>query len=291
VNSSNIDLIEFNSFLQPREKKPKIIRNTSSIARSLDEALDACSVTLDVDVKKLKYKTFLAEDIIAAILLKKRGFELQSVQLRHAGGTIDGNGSVIPSRGKKTAFSIHAHINGVKVDSLFYAFKNFGQQAINSSVIKGLFSASVYVEGNFLSKSKIDTRSITGIAEFTLENGALVGFKPLEKINKFIFKKRNLSNITFKDISNTLTFENGKIFIQPMRIESNVLNMRVDGVYAYDTGTDVRIEIPLRNPQKDELPVESSRKKKVKKGLVLYLRAIDGKDGNMVITWDDERQK
>jgi hypothetical protein len=127
---------------------------------------------------------------------------------------------------------------------------------------------------------------MNGVVEFELRQGALVHFKPLEKINKFIFKKRNLSNVTFKDIRNTLYLKGDKILISPMRIESSALNIGIYGVYSYNLGTDLHLEIPLRNPQKDEMAATNPRRKKLKKGLILYLKAVDGKDSNVVITWD-----
>lgn len=78
-----------------------------------------------------------------------------------------------------------------------------------------------------------------------------------------------------------------------MYIESSALNMHVEGIYALgNTGTDLNIDMPLRNPKKDEL-VENDeiRHERNMKGIVLHLKAVDDEDGKLKIKWNRGNDK
>src|SRR5690606_11135675 len=129
--------------------------------------------------------------------------------------------------------------------------------------------------------------------DFSLQNGELVNFEPLLKISKFAFKKRNLSHIVFKDISNRLDIEGDKVIIHPMTISSSALYIDIKGVYGFTAGTDIAMAIPLRNPAKDGFDVNEDiipRSERKKKGITLYLRARDDGDGNVKLSWYPQKK-
>jgi hypothetical protein len=77
-----------------------------------------------------------------------------------------------------------------------------------------------------------------------------------------------------------------------MAIESSVLNIFLQGVYSLTTGTNIEMEIPVRNPQKDELIEDKELKdKRSRRGIILYLKAEDGDDGKVHIKWNKEGKK
>jgi hypothetical protein len=128
----------------------------------------------------------------------------------------------------------------------------------------------------------VKPHSMFGSVTFDLNKGALVHFEPLENLGRFIFRKRDMSNITFERISNTLDIRGNKIIIHPMLIASSVLNIQLEGVYGMPKGTDIRLQVPLRNPKKDELISDAEElRKRRKSGIVVNLRAVDGDDGKV----------
>ena len=215
----------------------------------------------------------------------EEGISLKNVQVQHAGGTISLNGTIHQAQ-KNNPFEVKAQIKNVKVDKLFYAFENFGQQTLDAKNLQGNFSANIDIAGGMTETADIIPQAFKGKIDFELNNGALVKFAPLETIQKFAFKKRNLSNITFTSLSNRLDIDRGKIIINPMTIESSALIINVKGVYALDKGTDISMEVPLRNPQKDRERIAQGKEPRKRKGIVIYLRAQDGDDGKVHITWD-----
>lgn len=289
IRSNYIDLNEFRSFLTPRKKAqlPPKVRNRKirRVNMQLDDLLSKGSMSLNMAIKKLTYRKFTADNIKANIDLLAAGILLKNVAVQHAGGNINLNGAIYQSQ-QGNPFDIKAQIKNVKVDKLFYAFENFGQNTLDASNLQGIFSADINIKGGMTEAAQIIPQSFRGNIDFELNDGALIKFAPMETIKKFAFKKRNLSNITFKSLRNRLDIDRGKIIINPMTIESSALIIKVKGVYALDKGTDISLEIPLRNPQKDRERIAQGKEPRKGKGIVVYLRAQDGDDGKVHIAWD-----
>lgn len=291
IKSPLIDLNEYKSFLAPRKKKagtkgeklqnPKLTK----VADRLALVLDKSNMYLHVNVNKLLYRHFDAQNILADIDLVETGINLRNVRLTHAGGSVTAN-AYLKTSGTTTPFQLQGKASNVKIDRLFYAFENFGQNTLGPAHLKGALSADVNVNGVLRETGELAKRSMNGRISFVLNNGELNNFPPLESIKKFVFRKRNLSHITFKTLKNDLSIANGKITINPMTIESSALIMHVAGVYAFDKGTDISMAIPLRNPQKDIDLIAQGKKPKKDKGIIIYLRAQDGDDGKVNISWD-----
>jgi hypothetical protein len=58
------------------------------------------------------------------------------------------------------------------------------------------------------------------------------------------------------------------------------------------SGTNIALDIPLRNPKGDTAIVDATeRNKKRMKGIVLHILAADGDDGKIKIKWNKNRDK
>jgi hypothetical protein len=68
--------------------------------------------------------------------------------------------------------------------------------------------------------------------------------------------------------------------------------MDVAGVYSLSKGTNIALDIPLRNPKNDTTIVDQNeRNKKRMKGIVLHILATDGDDGKIKIKWNKNHAK
>ena len=179
---------------------------------------------------------------------------------------------------------MNSRIKNVNVQNLFYAFDNFGQDAILDKNLRGTFNGNASIYGPMLPNGKIFPRSLIGKVTFDIRKGSLINFEPMYKIGNFAFPNRDFSNITFMNLKNTLAISKDKVTIPPMEIRSSVLNIFLSGVYSFGKGTDIRLRIPLRNPRKDELKTAMDEKRAHSlKGIVLNLHATDGDDGQVKI--------
>lgn len=286
IKSPQVNLNEFMSFLGKRKSgnynAPVENRSVGRrMSRQLDRMLDQASMKMNLNVNRLIYKKFVATQIKAGITLNKAGIVINNLSLRQGGGSLNVTGNIDQS-GAVNRFNVDTRINNVNVEKLFYAFENFGQDAITDQNLQGIFFGGTSVSGSMNDNGEIVPRSFRGSVNFDIRNGALVNFEPMTKVGAFAFPNRDFSNIRFSNLKNTLNIQGNKIIIPPMEIRSNVLNVYLEGIYSFSTGTNIAIKIPLRNPEKDELIFNNNLKKaRALKGIVINLRALDGENGKV----------
>ncbi|HWV64554.1 AsmA family protein [Chitinophaga sp.] len=287
IRSQLADLNEFKSFLAPR-RKVKASRSQqkarmSRVNRQLDVVLASSNVVMQVQLDKIIYQRFTAQNVKASVQLTSTDILLKQIALQHAGGNMQLTGA-LHQQGNNNNFNMNATVNNVHISQLFYAFDNFGMSSLKSDNLKGNVSAKVNLKGNVLDNGSLAKNSLYGSINFNLKNGALVNFGPLTDIGIFAFRKRHLDSITIENLSNTFQVQGNKILIPPMRIASSAINIDVNGVYGIDGGTNINLDIPLRNPAKDSAITDREEKRKrSRKGIVIHLRAVSEKDGKVKI--------
>ena len=294
--SPSLDLSDFTVLIGKRRQSAAAVKRRTAgrnkgvarIVYQLDKVLDASSILLDLDISRVRYRRFVATNVRARTSLSQSDIRLSGIRLQHAGGMLTLSGA-INQEAVNNPFHAKAEIKNVAVDKLFYAFGNFGQDAIDDKNLRGRFTARADISGQITDRGKLLGNTLSGSVDFTLKDGALVNFEPFLKVSKFAFRRRDLSNVVFKDISNRLDIRGNKIIIHPMTISSSALYVDVQGVYSITKGTDIFMEIPLRNPRKDGFDVNEDvipKAERKKKGITLYLRAHDDANGNVKISWD-----
>lgn len=281
VLSDKIDLNEFQTFLKKRARVPaeKNATKGNEMPDFIDEALDVSKTNLDIKVKEVIFKRFVAKNIDANITLLQDGINFHSVSLRQSGGLITMNGQFAGSDSDRPSFQIEAGIQQAAIDQLLYSFDNFGQKSFDHDNLKGTIDIKSKLSGLFNSNAQLIPYSIKGSTSFEIKKGALVNFSPLMRMGKLVFRKDRLANISFERIKNTLTIEGNKIQIPPMWVNSDLIDFQIQGVYNLNIGTDVLIEIPLFKFTKEDIAEDPELQNNP--GYRLYIRGKDNEKGDL----------
>jgi len=300
ITSPQIRLGEFLGFLNSRQGSGEssggsgnrgISRAASKrVTNQLNTAFDKGQAELHLRLAKVYYKKFLATNVNADILLADNTMKMRNVSLKSSGGSLNLSGLVV--QGPTNNFAISTTINHVNTNTFFASFNNFGLKDFTSDNLRGFLSARTDIKGGINNAGNLVPKSIRGTAMVNLKEGALVNFSPIKSVGKFAFPFRDLDNITFGDLKAQFDINGDKIKIAPMQINSSVLNMDVEGVYSLSRGTNIALDVPLRNPKNDsKIEDETQRNKKRMKGIVLHILATDGDDGKIKIKWNKNHKK
>jgi hypothetical protein len=292
VKSPQLYLGEFLGFLNSRKQAVvKKRANSGNITKQLGNVLDKAHAEMHMQVAKLYYKNFLATDANADLLLSEDGIVLKSMSVKHAGGSLKMNGQINQGdRANKFIFS--TIISNVNIHDFFYAFDNFGLTGITYNNLKGLLSAKAQITGGLTNTGALVPHSIDGTVSINLKNGALLNYNPLKIVGKFAFPFRNLNNIVMPNLDAKFDIHGDKVTINPMQITSSVLNADIAGTYGLNSGTNITLDIPLRNPKKDStITDKDERLKKRYKGIVLHILAKDDENGKIKIGWNRDHKK
>ncbi|MBS1730416.1 MAG: hypothetical protein JSS67_06515 [Bacteroidetes bacterium] len=260
----------------------------NAIAQKIDNLLVNGNIQLNIQAGHIVYQHFTADNIKASMLFATDKWEIQNASLQHAGGSFSLAATFNALNNGLHNASAHFNLQQVDVRKVFYAFDNFGQDAIVSSNVRGILNTNGQIHFLVNKKGKLAANSLSGTMNFSLKNGALINFKPFENINNIIFKNRDFSDVQFAEINDQFILNKGEIQINRMEIASTVLHLYVEGLYDFNhKNTDISIQVPLNNLSKSK---NDTRKEKkgldAKTGASIYLRAKNRSDGSVKIGLD-----
>ena len=257
-------------------------------ASRLDQLLREGLIQLKIDAAELRYKHFSATDARAELLFKGKEILFNNVDLQQGTGALHLSGSLNKGDGEGgNPLTVRAHLEEVNLPILFTDFSNFGQQAIQDKNLKGKLTADIDLSGRLTDKAGIVPNSLKGTIDFSIKDGQLLDFEPMEKVHEKILKNRDLSEIHFAELKNQLDLDTSTLTIHRMEIQSTAFTLFVEGTYDMRTGPDLSLQVPLSN-LKDRNPdiPPSNKGNDGKTGLSVRLRARRDEDGKLKISWD-----
>ncbi|TDG36750.1 AsmA family protein [Pedobacter changchengzhani] len=290
MHSPQLYLNEFLPLLAPRNRTDvkKTANSSKATMDQLSNVLALSKMNVNLKVERVIYNKFVAKNLMANISIKNEGIYFNKINVRNAGGTLNLTGNIQQEK-NYNKYAIDSKISKVNVKDFFYSFDNFGQKTITNKNLQGNLSALAKINGIISPSGTILPRSINGKVIFNLNNAALLNFEPLVKIGRFAFSNRNLADVKINNLDGTLNIKGDKIIIDPvMRVNSSVLNFNIQGTYGINSGTDIAMDIPLRNPKKDVDLDKTDRKFIRMKGIVLHLKAVDDDKGGIKIRWNKD---
>lgn len=288
IATPNLDLDNFMSFLGKKasrktQKKSMGGNKLNRMANKIDSMLEYGTANLNIKAARLNYKKFTATNFTTSVSLLQNKIILNNARLNNAGGSMAIIGS-INDAGAANAVNLQTTISNADIPSLFASFNNFGQDAITSQNMKGQLSATVNLNAMLSDKGVVNPNSLNSNINFSVVNGELNNFEPLQKISASVFKKRDFSSIRFAELNDKLRVNGSAIAFDRMEIRSNVFTMFVEGLYDTKKGTDINIEVPLSNLKKIDDDEEVIKKGKT--GAKIRLRAQTGNDGKLKVSWN-----
>ncbi|MFT4203294.1 MAG: AsmA-like C-terminal region-containing protein [Chitinophagaceae bacterium] len=297
VNAPYLNLNYFSRLFQeaqpssPRKSKSSKSSPKGGLASSqmqIDELLQKGEFRLNIHSKEIKYSNFAATNFESNIVFKDHEWDLKKFAVNHAGGTIRMTGVVnrLPNGNNKTKLNLD--MQQVQLDKLLYAFDNFGVNGLSHKNLKGTFSTRSQLTILIDQKGNIVPHSSVGNIGFNLANGRLLNYPPLLSLQQYVFKKRNLNDVRFANISDTVLVRHGNFFINRMEIASTALRLFVEGIYSPNGNSDISIQVPfsslLKKKDKDEALEKTDPDEKV--GASIYLRATNRDGGPMSVKLD-----
>ncbi|HQI69941.1 MAG TPA: AsmA-like C-terminal region-containing protein [Bacteroidales bacterium] len=231
--SDNIDLGEILEFSSG--KKDTVYRM---------ELPDNVDFSLMLDVGRLTFKKFSATNITGKVLLKNKQFVAQDISLQAMNGSILFSGLVDGTTPEKILISCDASIKKVDIRRLFGELENFGQTSLQEKNLKGQLSATLQFASVWSSTFQVDKPTIYAKTDIVIEKGALIDYEPLSGLSKYL-KGRDLKNVSFETMKNTIEIKNEVINIPNMEINSTAINFQVNGTQGFDKKIDYHLSVLL----------------------------------------------
>ena len=225
--------------------------------------------------KQIKYQNFEAQNATGNAVWAKKTLTVKDLQLNACQGKIHANGSIYANDNKTFSVKCKAQIQQADIEKMFYAFNNFGQNALTDKNIRGTANCDIQFSAILGSNMKLFPQSVVSQIAININNGQLLNFKPMESLSKFV-ELSELQNIRFETLENQISIENSTIYIPAMDIKNNAINLTISGKQTFDGDMDYQLKMLLKE-------VLSKKMKAKKRNAEDFGDVVDDNTGNIYL--------
>jgi AsmA-like C-terminal region len=261
-------------------------------AARIDNFLKAGMIRLRLDAGNISYQDFTGAHARADLMFQNGEIRVSQLAVQQSSGTLGLKATLLRrGNGDGNPLTLESHLEGVDLPGLFRSFDDFGLKGIGARNLKGRLNADVRLTGLLTDKARVVPNSLKGKIDFSIVDGQLVDFEPMEKIGETVLKKRDLSEVRFGTLQNSLDIDSTTVTLHRMEIQSTAFTLYAEGTYDLKKGTDMSLQVPLSNlkTRTGDIPPES-RGNDSKGGLSVRLRAKTDDEGRLKVTWDPFRK-
>ncbi|MGZ4041786.1 MAG: hypothetical protein ACXVO9_01205 [Bacteroidia bacterium] len=196
---------------------------------------------LDASIEHFSLGKFEASRIKGNFELKKQKAMVSDMSLETMEGTAIINAYADASV-KDLEVTMQAELKKLNVKKMFTQLNNFGQTTMLDKNINGYITASIDFSGNWNKKLQPIMNSIISTADFTIEHGELIDFKPLESLARFV-DLQELKRIRFSTLTSNIEIKKGVIYLPQTTIKNSVLNIDFNGTHTFNNDVDYHIRL------------------------------------------------
>lgn len=174
---------------------------------------------------------------------------VDTLSMDAAGGNIRLNGYFNGSDPKHIYMQPNLVMDNVDLEKLLFKFENFGQDHLVSENLQGKLTSRI------AGKIRVYPDLVPDLDQSSIEmdvkvlDGKLKNYDPMLALSDYMGDK-NLRNIRFDTLQNSLAIDKGKISIPAMTIESTIGHMELSGTHDSDQNIDYYLRIPWKTVRK-----------------------------------------
>ncbi|MBC7382917.1 MAG: hypothetical protein H7296_07960 [Bacteroidia bacterium] len=246
---------------------------------------------MNVTTKQLTYKNFVAEEFKIRTRIIPNEIRFTDAEMLTNEGKLKASGSFITNE-KQYLLKMHTLANELNINQLLKEFDNFGQREITSKNLYGILTSETELMVVWDEKFNLIYDKLLMVSDLILKNGQLLNYEPMQALSRFVDVKE-LNNLKFSEMKNTLSIKNNVLNIPAMDIKNNALNLNLSGTHTLDNYLDYKIKLSLsellnkkRKPQPDEFGEEDEKTN----GMNLFI-TVKGPIDNLKFVYDKKAVK
>lgn len=248
-------------------------------------------ISLDVVIGKAAWRKHQASDLKGHLDLFGENILITDLSMKTMDGKINADLAFEEAEEGQKKLNLKLITDHIDIAKLFERFNDFEQSEITHKHLEGFLKSEIVYEQLFLPNGEVDMASINGKGILEITKGRLRNYKTLESLSKFVDLKE-LQDIRFSDLKNTILIEDETITIPHMKINNNALNLEISGTHTFDNVLDYHMRIFLSDLIAAKYDfVKRKKEKKVeqeKGGLSAYIH-IHGPADKLEFDYDKKK--
>ena len=153
-------------------------------------------IALNCEIGNLIFQRFKGRDFKGEIHIKDQLISAPTLTFQSAGGKVTASANINAQDKEQTVIQTKSSFEGIEIDSVFYVFKNFEQDFLVDSHLKGQIYADLNTKLALDQNLSLNSETLYSDISFSIRNGQLNQFEPMERLGKYI-KYGDLSQLEF----------------------------------------------------------------------------------------------
>jgi len=199
---------------------------------------------IKLTVDTARYNKLMLYSLNSRIKLRNKQLYISEFRSTGLNGSVSGDFIFTEREDFSYVMDGQSILSDIDIHELFYSFSNFGQDYITSEHLMGDLTGTVSFSGEFDGNFSLVSDELYMESSFTIFNGELYDFEPLQELSNFI-DVSEIDHIKFSELSNDIVVQESKLFFPKMKIESNLLNLKVAGIHGFDESYSYKLELLL----------------------------------------------
>ncbi len=244
LNSPRLDFDQLFSYLPPQPDATTGQVDHEAGFNVFD--LPFSNINFTVDIAQMNYHRYLLNNFtLQGRMQTNHTIYVDTLALQAAGGTMQLNGYFNGANPNLIYFSPNMALSTIDLDQLLFKFDNFGQDQLVSDNLQGQLSGTltgkIHMHPDLV--PAIDDSELTMAIEVL--NGSLNNFAAFSAMTDY-FTDKNLNNVRFDTLKNTLQLKNGALTIPNMNLNTSLGYFEIAGTQGVDLTMDYTMRIPLK---------------------------------------------
>jgi hypothetical protein len=261
------------------------------------------NVKLNVDAIHMDKHVFT--QINGEMTVGNRAISIQKLHGITGNATVRGTLAIVESTPEYFQLATNLSSKDIYFKPIFKEWNNFDQSVIREDNISGRAEAILDFKAPFDIQSGILKDEIEAQIQLKIVGGQLKNVETFTALTKdlktaktkLILKARDISalegklnNIQFETLENTIFIKKSTIIIPKMEIQSNALNITIDGQHKFNNDIDYKFAFRFRELKQVKDESDFGLVEDDGTGMKVYVR-MTGNLSNPIIEWDKSSRK
>ncbi|MBW8683975.1 AsmA family protein [Chitinophaga rhizophila] len=200
---------------------------------------------LTAQVDKVHYDKLDMSNLSGNLLLKDETVSMQNIKANALQGNMEVDGSYSTKNSKTNPdINMSYNVQNVDVQQTFNAFNTVQALMPVARFLNGKINSKLALTGKLGQDMMPLLNSLTGDGNLLVLDGALQKFAPIEQLASTL-NVTQLKNISVKDIKTYFAFENGRVKVNPFKVNVSNFSMLVGGSHGFDQSLDYTLQMTL----------------------------------------------
>ncbi len=229
-------------------------KNTGGLKASIQSIFGTFDPTIHLETDTFIYTDDLVFNHIQTglYLVDSTQLVIDNTSLKFYDGYMNINGQFDISQSKGTPFNANFNTVDLDIVRLLEGVNYLNLPSLQSiQKLTGTMTMDLDLAGVVANDGKgLITEKTKGTMDFDLSNVSIQGMPNLDTIATKIRMKKRFANLRFAPIINHIVIDGNDITIPLMEIQSNALNLFLEGTLSYDDRTNIWVSVPWDNLKK-----------------------------------------